>query len=397
MRLLIKELENLEHLINKKVKDIEISGIRKFFNLVAGVEGMISLTIGQPDFPTPNHVKEAGKLAIDQNQTTYTHNAGYIELREAAANFYKEKYHLSYSPESEIIVTTGASEAIDIVFRTILEPEVEVILPGPVYPGYEPIIKLCGAKPVYVDIRENDFRFTADLIEQHITEQTRCIVLPYPSNPTGVSLGQKELEEIADLVKGKDIFILADEIYSELSYENPHISIASFLPEQTIVINGLSKSHSMTGWRIGLLFAPEDISKHLLKVHQYNVTCASSISQAAAIAALTTGKNDSDGMKAEYVKRRDYVYTRLTNMGLEVIKPDGAFYFFVKIPDHEASSFDFALDLVEKVKVAVVPGSAFSDFGEGYFRLSYAYSLEMLTEGLNRLEAYLSQYGDLRS
>ncbi|WP_404331323.1 aminotransferase A [Mesobacillus maritimus] len=386
----------MEHLINKKVKDIEISGIRKFFNLVAGVEGMISLTIGQPDFPTPKHVKEAGKLAIDQNQTTYTHNAGYIELREAAANFYKEKYHLSYSPESEIIVTTGASEAIDIVFRSILEQEVEVILPGPVYPGYEPIIKLCGAKPVYVDIRENDFRFTADLIEQHITEKTRCIVLPYPSNPTGVSLGQKELEEIADLVRGKDIFILADEIYSELSYENPHISIASFLPEQTIVINGLSKSHSMTGWRIGLLFAPEAISKHLLKVHQYNVTCATSISQAAAIAALTTGKNDADVMKAEYVKRRDYVYTRLTNMGLEVIKPDGAFYFFVKIPDHETSSFDFALDLVEKAKVAVVPGSAFSDFGEGYFRLSYAYSLEMLTEGLNRLEAYLSQYGGLR-
>jgi aminotransferase len=386
----------LEHLINKKVKEIEISGIRKFFNLVAGVEGMISLTIGQPDFPTPTHVKEAGKLAIDQNQTTYTHNAGYMELREAAASFYKEKYELSYSPESEIIVTTGASEAIDIVFRSILEQDVEVIIPGPVYPGYEPIIKLCGAKPVYVDIRENDFRFTADLIAQHMTEKTRCIVLPYPSNPTGVSLEQKELKEVANLVKGKDIFVLADEIYSELSYENTHTSIARFLPEQTIVINGLSKSHSMTGWRIGLLYAPEAITKHLLKVHQYNVTCASSISQAAAIAALTRGKNDTEEMKAEYMKRRDYVYTRLTNMGLDVVKPDGAFYFFVKIPGRKTTSFDFALDLVEKAKVAVVPGSAFSDFGEGYFRLSYAYSMEMLTEGLNRIEAYLSQTESIR-
>lgn len=384
----------VEHLINQRVKEIEISGIRKFFNLVAGVEGMISLTIGQPDFPTPEHVKEAGKLAIDRNQTSYTHNAGYIELREAAANFYKEKYQLSYSPESEVIVTTGASEAIDIVFRSILEEDVEVILPGPVYPGYEPIIKLCGANPVYVDIRENHFRFTADLIKQHLSEKTRCIVLPYPSNPTGVSLEEQELKEIAELIKGKDIFILADEIYSELSYEKAHISIASFLPEQTIVINGLSKSHSMTGWRIGLLFAPEAIAKHMLKVHQYNVTCASSISQAAAIAALTVGKNDADAMKAEYVRRRDYVYERLTEMGLDVVKPDGAFYFFVKIPSPYTSSFEFALDLVNKAKLAVVPGSAFSRFGEGYFRLSYAYSMEMLTEGLNRLEAYLDKTTD---
>ena len=371
------------------MKKIEISGIRKFFNLVAGIEGMISLTIGQPDFPTPQHVKEAGKRAIDQNQTSYTHNAGLIELREAAANFYKVKYGVTYSPDSEIIVTTGASEAIDISFRTILEADTEVILPGPVYPGYEPIIKLCGAKPVYVDIRENDFRFTAELIAEKITDKTRCIVLPYPSNPTGISLTEQELRAIAKLVKGKDIFILADEIYSELSYERQHQSIASYLPEQTIVINGLSKSHSMTGWRIGFLFAPEAITKHILKVHQYNVTCASSVSQVAAITALTTGINDADQMKQEYIKRRDYVYRRLTGMDLKVIKPDGAFYFFVEIPNGRFQSFDFALDLVNKQKVAVVPGSAFSQYGEGYFRLSYAYSMEVLEEGLNRLEAYL--------
>jgi aminotransferase len=382
----------VEHLINPRVKEIEISGIRKFFNLVAGTEDMVSLTIGQPDFPTPLHVKEAGKKAIDENFTSYTHNAGTIELRRAAAEFVQKKYQLAFDPETEVIVTTGASEAIDITFRTILTEGVEVILPGPVYPGYEPIIRLCGAKPVYVDIRPTQFKFTADVIEPYITENTRCIVLPYPSNPTGVSLTQKELEEIANLVKGRNIFIMADEIYSELNFEQEHISIASYLRDQTIVINGLSKSHSMTGWRIGLLFAPKEITQHLLKVHQYNVTCATTVSQAAALEALSNGLDDAVPMKLEYKNRRDYVFSRLCDMGLEVVKPDGAFYFFVKIPalTEELNSFEFCLQLVERVKLAVVPGSAFSEFGEGYFRLSYAYSMETLKNGLDRLEIYLN-------
>ncbi|CAG9608608.1 aminotransferase A [Pseudoneobacillus rhizosphaerae] len=382
----------MEHLINPRVKDIEISGIRKFFNLVAGTENMVSLTIGQPDFPTPLHIKEAGKKAIDENFTSYTHNAGTIELRSAAADFVNKKYQVTFDPETEVIVTTGASEAIDITFRTILNEDVEVILPGPVYPGYEPIIRLCGAKPVYVDIRPTQFRFTADVIKPYITENTRCIVLPYPSNPTGVSLTKKELEEIADLVRGRSIFIMADEIYSELNFEQEHYSIASNIREQTIVINGLSKSHSMTGWRIGLLFAPKEITQHILKVHQYNVTCATTISQAAALEALTNGLDDAVPMKQEYKNRRDFVYSRLERMGLEVVKPDGAFYFFVKIPalTEELNSFEFCLQLVEKVKLAVVPGSAFSTYGEGYFRLSYAYSMETLEEGLNRLEAYIN-------
>ncbi|KAA9026049.1 aminotransferase A [Niallia endozanthoxylica] len=381
----------MEHLINTKVKEIEISGIRKFFNMVAGTEGMISLTIGQPDFPTPLHVKEAGKKAIDEDFTSYTHNAGDISLRKAASQYMKEKYSLNYQADSEVIVTAGASEAIDIAFRTILEEESEVILPGPVYPGYEPIIKLCGAKPVYADIRENGFRFTADVIESYITKQTRCIVLPYPSNPTGVSLSKQELLEISALLAEKDIFILADEIYSELVYDHQHVSIASFLRDQTIVINGLSKSHSMTGWRIGLLFAPETIAKHILKVHQYNVTCATSISQMAALEALTEGKNDALPMKEAYLERRNYVYNRLIQMGLEVQKPDGAFYFFVKLPTKHVSSFDFCLQLVREEKVAVVPGSAFSSYGEGYFRLSFACSMETLEEGLNRIEAYVKK------
>lgn len=380
----------MEQLINQRVKDIEISGIRKFFNMVSHIEDLISFTIGQPDFPTPEHVKKAGITAIEQNFTSYTHNAGTIELREAACNFVKKKYGLLYKPDSEVIVTAGASEAIDIAFRTILVEGSEVILPGPIYPGYEPIIKMMGATPVHVDIRENQFRFTLEMIKPFITEKTRCIVLPYPSNPTGVSLSESELREIAEYLKNKDIFILADEIYSELTYDQPHISIASFLKEQTIVINGLSKSHSMTGWRIGFLFAPEVISKHILKVHQYNISCATSIAQKAAFAAVTKGMDDALVMKKEYLKRREFVYKRLTAMGLDAVKPDGAFYFFVKIPKTiQLNSFDFALKLVQETKVAVVPGSAFSEYGEGYFRLSFACSMETLEIGLNRMEQFL--------
>ncbi|WP_110929238.1 aminotransferase A [Bacillus massiliglaciei] len=379
----------MEHLLNPRVKAVEISGIRKFYNLVADIEDTVSLTLGQPDFPTPEHIKEAAKQAIDHNFTVYTHNAGYLKLREAACSYVQDKYRLTYLPTEEVIVTTGASEAIDITFRAILEEGNEVILPGPVYPGYEPIIKMAGAVPVHADTTKNGFRLTADIIKKHLTDQTRCLVLPYPSNPTGVTLTGEELKEIADLIRGKDIFILADEIYSELVYEQAHVSIASFLREQTIVLNGLSKSHSMTGWRIGLLFAPAAICSQILKVHQYNVTCASSISQMAAIEALTAGKNDAAPMKAEYIKRRDYVYQRLVSLNLDVVKPDGAFYFFVKLPAGYEHSLEFCLQLVEKAGLAVVPGDAFSSLGEGYFRISYAYSMSALAEALDRLEKFL--------
>lgn len=380
----------MEHLINPLVKDVQISGIRKFYNMVADIEGTISLTIGQPDFPTPTHIKEAAKQAINNDYTVYTHNAGYLELREAASNYVKDKYKLDYDPANEVIVTSGASEGIDIAFRTILIPGNEVILPGPVYPGYEPIIKMCGATPVYADTTKNGFRLTADILEKYITENTQCIVLPYPSNPTGVTLTAEELLDIAELVRGKDIFILADEIYSELVFDQEHVSIATFLKEQTIVLNGLSKSHSMTGWRIGLLFAPAAISQHLLKVHQYNVTCAASISQRAALEALTAGRNDAIPMKTEYARRREYVYSRLQAMKLEIVKPNGAFYFFIKLPEGYDSSLDFCLKLVQQEKVAVVPGDAFSPLGEGYFRISYAYSMETLEKALDRIEAFLA-------
>jgi aminotransferase len=386
----IKRMNKMEHLINKKVKNIQISGIRQFFNMVSEFEDTISLTIGQPDFFTPAHVKEAAIQAIDKNFTTYTHNAGYLELRKAAADFVKVKYDLVYDPENEIIVTSGASQAIDISFRAILEEGSEVILPGPVYPGYEPIISLCGAVPVHVDTADHDFRLTAELIKLKITEKTRCIVLPYPSNPTGVTLHEDELKKIADVIRGRDIFVLSDEIYSELVFNGKHQSIAKFLPEQTIVINGLSKSHSMTGFRIGLLYAPAVIAKHVLKVHQYNVSCASSISQKAAYQALTDGINDAVPMNKEYEKRMNYVYERLVSMGLQTVKPDGSFYILPSIKQFNVSSFDFAYSLAKDGGVAVVPGTAFSKYGEGFIRISYACSYEQLEQALNRMEKYLS-------
>jgi aminotransferase len=291
-----------------------------------------------------------------------------------------------------VIVTIGASEAIDITLRTILAPGTEVLLPGPVYPGYEPLIRLCGAKPVHIDTRQSQFKMTAGLINNALTEKTRCIILPYPSNPTGVTLSKAELKEIADLLRGRDIFILADEIYSELAYDHPHVSIASFLREQTIVINGVSKSHSMTGWRIGFVFAPVWLAKQILKVHQYNVTCASSVSQRAALEALTTGINDAGAMRKEYKKRRAFVCSRLEEIGLQYVKPDGAFYFFVQLPEScTLSSFDFAVALAEKNKVAVVPGSAFSKYGEGYFRMSYACSMDNLEKGLSRMQNFIKK------
>ena len=381
----------MEHLLNPRVKNIEISGIRKFYNMVSNIEDVLSFTIGLPDFPTPIHIKDKAIEAIQMDCTTYTHNAGILELRQEVAKFMHLHYSLRYDPADEILITVGASQAIDIAFRTILSPGDEVILPGPVYPGYEPLIRLAGGKAVHVDTRDTSFKLSTELISASISNKTKCIVLPYPSNPTGVSLMREELEQIADLIKGKDIFILADEIYSELTLDTNHTSIGSILREQTITINGLSKSHSMTGWRIGFLMAPRAIAKHMIKVHQYNVSCASSVSQMAALEAMKNGEHDPATMREEYKKRRDYVFNRLKSMNLETVLPDGAFYFFIKIPKGFKNSLDFALQLVQSEKVAVVPGSAFSEYGEGYFRLSYAVSMEQLTEGLNRIERYLVQ------
>ncbi|MFD1017977.1 aminotransferase A [Thalassobacillus hwangdonensis] len=383
----------MEHLVNQTIKDIEISGIRKFFNMVGDYEDIVSLTIGQPDFTTPEHIKEAAKQAIDRNYTTYTHNAGILPLRKAIADFSNRNYNLKYDAQSEVIVTVGASQAIDITLRTILSAGDEVILPGPVYPGYEPLIKLAGGKPVHIDTRDSGFKLTAASLSEHITPDTKCIILPYPSNPTGVTLTETELKEIADVLSEHEIFVIADEIYSELVYDNKHFSIASLssMRDRVFLVNGLSKSHAMTGWRIGYLLGPANLMKHVLKVHQYNVSCATSISQHAALEALTEGKEDPIEMKEEYRKRRNYVMSRLDGMGIDYEVPGGAFYIFPKIELEGKSSFDTAVQLVEEAGLALVPGDAFSTFGQGHMRLSYAYDKATLKKGLDRLEQFMNR------
>lgn len=378
--------------INESVKEIQISGIRKFAQKIEKYDNVIALTLGQPDFPTPAPIKEAAIHAINQNQTVYTPNAGLPALRNAASNFLKKKYSLSYDPTNEVIVTVGASQALDVTFRTILNDECEVILPAPIYPGYAPIIQTCGAKPVFVDTSNSGFKITPELLEEHITEKTRCIVLPYPNNPTGVTLMKEELENLANYLSQKDLFILSDEIYSELTYDTTHTSIASYpgMREKTIVINGLSKSHSMTGWRIGFIYAPAYLAQEILKVHQYNVSCATSISQYAAITALTDCIDSPIEMAKEYKIRRNYMIDRLEKMGLPCIKPEGAFYLFPSIKEFNMPSMEFALNLVEKHNLAVIPGEAFSEYGDSYIRLSYAYSMKELEIACDRLEEFVT-------
>lgn len=385
----------MENRVNGSVRSIQISGIRRFFNKVKDYPGAVSLTIGQPDFPTPQHVKNAGKAAIDHNHTAYTANAGLFELRQAIADYVAEKYDLHYDPETEIITTVGASEAIDLTFRTILEPGDEVILPGPAYPGYAAPITLAGGVPVYVDTRDTDFKMTAPQIAEHLTERTKAVVIPYPSNPTGCVLTKNEVEAIAGLLRDKSVFAVSDEIYSELIYGQKHVSIAACpgMKDKTLVINGLSKSHAMTGWRMGYVLADLPIADQLIKIHQYGISCITSITQYAAIEALTTGKNDAEPMRQEYKKRLDYVIDRLENMGIDVVRPSGAFYVFPSIKKFGLTSEEFALKLLDQERLAAVPGSAFSSYGEGYLRLSYAYSMDVLKEGLDRLERFVRSLG----
>ena len=382
----------MKSFINDNVKQIQISGIRKFAQQIEKYENVIALTLGQPDFQTPEPIKQAAIEAISSNQTVYTPNAGLPVLREAASNYVKQKFGLTYDSSSEVIVTVGASQALDVAFRTILTEGCEVILPAPIYPGYAPIITTCGAKPVFVDTSDHGFKITPELLEQYINKNTRCIVLPYPNNPTGVTLTKEELENLASYLSKKEIFILSDEIYSELTFDSVHQSIASFpgMRDKTIVINGLSKSHSMTGWRIGFLFAPSYLAQEILKVHQYNVSCATSISQFAAISALTECIDSPIEMAKEYQNRRDYMLDRLQQMGLPCIKPGGAFYLFPSIQEFNIPSMEFALKLVEQQNLAVIPGEAFSEYGDSFIRLSYAYSMEQLKLACDRLEAFIT-------
>ncbi|AZQ40999.1 pyridoxal phosphate-dependent aminotransferase [Streptococcus periodonticum] len=385
---------------NKNLDKIEVSLIRQFDQSISNIPGVLRLTLGEPDFTTPDHVKEAAKAAIDANKSHYTGMSGLLELRQAASEFVKEKYNLSYDPETEILVTIGATEALSTTLTAILEEGDKVLLPAPAYPGYEPIVNLVGAEIVEIDTTENDFVLTPDMLEKAILEQgnqLKAVILNYPANPTGVTYSREQMAALADVLKKYDVFVVCDEVYSELTYiEQPHVSIAEFLPEQTIVINGLSKSHAMTGWRLGFTFAPAAFTAQLIKSHQYLVTAANTMAQFAGVEALTAGKDDAEPMKREYIERRDYIIEKMTELGFKIIKPDGAFYIFAKIPaGYNQDSFAFLKDFAQKKAVAFIPGAAFGQYGEGYVRLSYAASMDTIKEAMKRLEEYMEEYAEI--
>ena len=337
------------------------------------------LTLGEPDFTTPEHVKEAGKAAIDANFSHYTGMSGLLALREAASQFVAEKYGIHYRPEDEILVTIGATEALSATLTAILEPGDVVLLPAPAYPGYEPIVNLVGAEIVEIDTTADRFVLTPEKLEKAILEQgekLKAVILNYPANPTGVTYSREQMAELAAVLKKYEVFVICDEVYSELTYTGEaHVSMASFIPEQTIVINGLSKSHAMTGWRLGFIFAPAALTAQLIKSHQYLVTAAGTMNQYAAIEALTEGRDDAEPMKKE------------------IIKPDGAFYIFAKIPaGYNQDSFAFLQDFAREKAVAFIPGAAFGQYGEGYVRLSYAASMEVIKEAMKRLKEYMEEH-----
>ena len=381
---------------NKQLDKIQVSLIRQFDQAISEIPGVLRLTLGEPDFTTPDHVKEAAKRAIDQNQSYYTGMSGLLTLRQAASDFVKEKYQLDYAPENEILVTIGATEALSATLTAILEEGDKVLLPAPAYPGYEPIVNLVGAEIVEIDTTENGFVLTPEMLEKAILEQgdkLKAVILNYPANPTGITYSREQLEALAAVLRKYEIFVICDEVYSELTYtgEN-HVSLGTMLRDQAIIINGLSKSHAMTGWRLGLIFAPAVFTAQLIKSHQYLVTAANTMAQHAAVEALTAGKNDAEPMKKEYIQRRDYIIKKMTGLGFEIIKPDGAFYIFAKIPaGYNQDSFAFLKDFAQKKAVAFIPGAAFGQYGEGYVRLSYAASMETIKEAMKRLEEYMRE------
>ena len=381
---------------NKQLDKIQVSLIRQFDQAISEIPGVLRLTLGEPDFTTPDHVKEAAKRAIDQDQSYYTGMSGLLTLRQAASDFVKEKYQLDYNPENEILVTIGATEALSATLTAILEDGDKVLLPAPAYPGYEPIVNLVGAEIVEIDTTENGFVLTPEMLEKAILEQgdkLKAVILNYPANPTGITYSREQLEALAAVLRKYEIFVVCDEVYSELTYtgEN-HVSLGTMLRDQAIIINGLSKSHAMTGWRLGFIFAPANFTAQLIKSHQYLVTATNTMAQHAAVEALTAGKNDAEPMKKEYIQRRDYIIEKMTKLGFEIIKPDGAFYIFAKIPaGYNQDSFAFLKDFAQKKAVAFIPGAAFGQYGEGYVRLSYAASMATIREAMKRLEEYMRE------
>lgn len=377
-----------------KVVELKPSGIRKFFDIVHEMKDAISLGVGEPDFDTPWHIRDEGIYSLEQGRTIYTSNAGLKELRQEICHTLHRKQGLSYDPLTEVLVTVGGSEAIDMGLRAMINPGDEVLIPQPSYVSYEPCAILAGAVPVIINLKaENEFRLTAAELEEAITDRTKILILPFPNNPTGAIMERKDLEEIAEVILKHDIFVMSDEIYSELTYKEKHVSIAELpgMQERTILINGFSKAYAMTGWRLGYACGPGEIIKQMTKIHQFAIMCAPTTSQYAAVEALRNGDDDVAMMRESYNQRRRYLMHAFKEMGLECFEPYGAFYVFPSIKEFGMTSEEFANRLLQEEKVAVVPGTAFGDCGEGFLRISYAYSIENLKIALGKIEAFITR------
>ena len=384
----------MRNFLADKVVNIPPSGIRKFFDIVSEMPDAISLGVGEPDFDTPWHIRDEGIYSLERGRTFYTSNAGLKELRDEISNYLKRRIGVSYDPIKETVVTVGGSEGIDMAFRAVLNPGDEVLIPQPCYVSYEPCAVLAGGVPVIINLKEeNEFRLTKEELLEAVTEKTKILVLPFPNNPTGAIMEQKDLEDIAQVVIEKDLLVLSDEIYSELSYKEEHVSIASLpgMKERTILINGFSKAYAMTGWRLGYARGPGPVIEQMTKIHQFAIMCAPTNSQFAAVEALKNGDEDVAVMRESYDQRRRYVMHSLREMGLKCFEPFGAFYVFPSIQEFGITSDEFATRFLKEEKVAVVPGTAFGACGEGFLRLSYAYSLEDLKVAFGRLADFTSR------
>ena len=389
----------MRNFLSDKVTGLKPSGIRKFFDIVTEMKDAISLGVGEPDFDTPWFIRDEGIFSLERGRTFYTSNAGLKDLRQEIANYIKRTQNIDYDPNSEIIVTVGGSEAIDIGLRAVINPGDEVIIPQPSYVSYEPCAILANAKPVIIDLKaENDFRLTPDELLGAITDKTKVLILPFPNNPTGAIMENEDLEKIAKIVIENDILVMSDEIYSALTYKGKHVSIASLdgMKERTILINGFSKAYAMTSWRLGYACGPKEIIRQMTKIHQYAIMCAPTTSQYAAVEALKKGDEEVEKMRQSYNQRRRFLMNAFKEMGLNCFEPFGAFYVFPCIKEFNMTSEEFATRLLTEEKVAVVPGSAFGDCGEGFLRISYAYSIENLKEAISRIEKFVKKLREER-
>ncbi len=380
--------------LSDRIVGIKPSGIRKFFDIVSEMKDAISLGVGEPDFDTPWHIRDEGIYSLEKGRTFYTSNAGLKELKIEISHYLERRFHLSYDYNKEVMVTVGGSEAIDIALRAMINPGDEVIIPQPSYVSYEPCAILANAVPVIIDLKaENEFRLTAQELEDAITDKTKVVVLPFPNNPTGAIMERKDLEAVSEVIIRHDLFVLSDEIYAELTYKDRHVSIAEIpgMWERTVLINGFSKAYAMTGWRLGYACAPAVIIEQMLKIHQFAIMCAPTTSQYAAVEALKNGDNDVAMMREQYNQRRRYLVNAFREMGLPCFEPYGAFYIFPCIKEFGMTSDEFATRFLEEEKVAVVPGTAFGDCGEGFLRISYAYSLENLKVAIGRLADFVEK------